>query len=313
MRGDVMKAFVPAGLSGFFEIRDRNPDGSPKKRPERRGARGGSIVINKGVLTEVYVSKSDETAIQVYINDKLSSKDEGVTTKEVVETILSMAGGGYKATIKHWIDVPIAAGFGTSASGALGTALALSKALNLPLTYNQIGRIAHIAEVKQQTGLQGVTSVMFGGCGITLREGAPGVCLRDFIPLELGLKVVVGYKAPIFTRNVLVRPEMRNSTSMLAKRVIRRVLRRPTIESYLRACESFALDLGLATDLVKTLLKEAKKAGALGAAQNMVGEAVHAVINENSYGKLVNAFREYLPEENIIVADIDFQGARLVR
>lgn len=305
-------AFVPCGVSGFFEIRDRNPDGSPKKSPETIGAIGGSIIISKGVLTEVRISKSDETSVKVYINDKLTAPDEGVTTKATAENLLCMAKGNYEIIIRHSIDVPIASGFGTSGSGALGTALALSRALNIPLTFNQIGRIAHIAEVKSQTGLQGATSVMFGGCGITLKEGAPGVSLRDFIPFPPNLKVVIGYKSPIPTKSVLSRPEMRTLTSKLAREALKRILREPTIKNYLQACKSFALGLGLATDLVEALMEAGEKAGALGVAQNMVGEAVHAVVTEKSLMNVINAFQEYLPRENIIVTDIDFQGARLL-
>ena len=52
-------------------------------------------------------------------------------------------------------------GFGTSAGGALTTGLALKEAIKLPLTYNQIGQVAHAAEIQCLTGLGTVSSLNF--------------------------------------------------------------------------------------------------------------------------------------------------------
>ena len=56
----------------------------------------------------------------------------------------------------------------------------------------------------------------------------------------------------------------------------------PALENFLDCCWEFSEKAGLATDNVRQLVKLAKKAGAVGAAQNMIGEAVHAlVLKEN--------------------------------
>ena len=60
------------------------------------------------------------------------------------------------------------------------------------------------------------------------------------------------------------------------------------------------------------LVNLAKKAGAIGAAQNMIGEVVHALVVEKNAAMVTDAFREVLPEQNIFVSKLDFQGARLV-
>jgi hypothetical protein len=60
------------------------------------------------------------------------------------------------------------------------------------------------------------------------------------------------------------------------------------------------------------LVHLADKAGVIGAAQNMIGEAVHAVTYEENAGKIAEAFKQLLPNENILVTKIDLQGARLV-
>jgi Predicted archaeal kinase (sugar kinase superfamily) len=117
------KAYSPAGISSFFEICDTLPDGTPIKDVEKVGARGGGFGIRKGVKTEVAVSSAEKTCIDVYINGRLAPEAE--TTRTVVEKLLKMVGGDFHVEVKHWIEVPIGAGFGTSAGGALTAALAL--------------------------------------------------------------------------------------------------------------------------------------------------------------------------------------------
>ena len=98
--------------------------------------------------------------------------------------LLSKMNEKYDVTVEHQIEVPIGTGFGTSAGGALTAGLALKEALDLPLTYNQIGKIAHVAEIECQTGLGTVSSLTFtGGCVLVVEPGAPGICQLDRIPI----------------------------------------------------------------------------------------------------------------------------------
>ena len=60
-------------------------------------------------------------------------------------------------------------------------------------------------------------------------------------------------------------------------------------------------------------MKSAKKAGAVGAAQNMIGEAVHALVSEENVEHVAEAFKQTLPSQQVVVSKIDFQGARLVK
>ena len=128
---------------------------------EKVGSRGGGFGIQKGVLTDINVSEAKTSLIRVFINGKFAPEAE--TTRVVSQMLLEKSGKPYDVLVKHKVDVPVGAGFGSSAGGALTTGLALSKALDLPLTYNQIGRIAHIAEVQCKTGLGTVGPLMIGG------------------------------------------------------------------------------------------------------------------------------------------------------
>jgi pantoate kinase len=226
--------------------------------------------------------------------------------------LLEQVDKAYDVTIMHKVDVPIGAGFGSSAAGALTTALALSKALDLSLTYNQLGKLAHVAEVKCKTGLGTVGPLMLGGCVLTLEPGAPGIALLDRIPISADHVVVAGVFDLIPTKEVLSSPEKRRQVNKHGRKTLECILSEPSLENFLACCLSFAEEAGFMTPRLRGLVKLAEKAGAIGAAQNMVGEAIHALTTLENVENMVHAFKQVLPREKIIVARVDVQGARLV-
>jgi pantoate kinase len=304
------KAFSPSGISSFFEICDTETDGSPISDLERIGARGGGFGIQKGVMTQVDVSKAENDSIHVFINGK--DAPEAETTKTVVQMLLSKVSEKCKVVVKHKVEVPIGAGFGSSAAGALTTALASSKALGLNLTYNQIGRLAHVAEVKCKTGLGTVGPLMLGGCILTIEPGAPGIAIIDRIPISTDYVIVAGVFGPIPTKEVLASPEKRLAVNKWGKKTLEKILSAPSLDNFLACCCDFAEKTGFMTERVRTLIRLAEGAGAIGAAQNMVGEAVHALTTLENAENVVQAFKRVLPQEKIIVAHVDIQGARLI-
>jgi len=304
------KASSPAGISSFFEICDRTADGKPILNFEQVGARGGGFGIKKGVLTKIDVTEAEKNSVKVSINGK--PLPEAGTTKTVVQMLLSKVSGTYNVMVKHKVDVPIGAGFGSSAAGALTTALALSKALGLDLTYNQIGRIAHVAEVKCKTGLGTVGPLMFGGCILTIEPGAPGIAIIDRIPISADYVIVAGVFGSIPTKEVLASPEKRLAVNKWGKKTLEKILSEPSLENFLACCCDFAEKTGFMTERVRTLIRLAEGAGAIGAAQNMVGDAVHALTTLENAENVVQAFKRVLPQEKILVSQIDIQGARLI-
>jgi hypothetical protein len=54
------------------------------------------------------------------------------------------------------------------------------------------------------------------------------------------------------------------------------------------------------------------QAGAIGATQNMIGEAVHAIVLKENASAVVEAFKNVLPEKQVLKCKVDFQGVRLI-
>jgi pantoate kinase len=306
------KAFSPAAISSFFEICDTK-NGKQIIDLARVGARGGGFGLLKGTTTNVTVEESEENGVKVFINKK--PVNHACISHKVAEVLLAKTSLKYAVVVEHEVAVPIGMGFGTSAAGALNTGLALKEALDLPLTYNQIGTIAHIAEIECQTGLGTVSSLTFGGkCILVTEPGAPGICQTDRIPVSPNYVLVAGFfdskipKSTIFTS-----PQRKKEITAIGKKTMRKILDKPNIENFLFCCWDFSQKAGFATEKVCRLVELASKAGAVGSAQNMVGEVVHSLVLEEKADCVAQAFMQVLPKENVIVSKLDSQGARLIK
>ena len=311
MLKETAKAFAPAAISSFFQIHDTQ-NGKPITDLEKKGAIGGGFGLEKGVKTTVTAKEAEENSIKVFINSK--HVVEAKTTENVVEKLLAKTSTNYAVKVEHEIEVPIGMGFGTSAGGALTAGLALTEAISLPLTYNQIGKIAHVAEIECQTGLGTVSSLTFsGGCVLVVEPGAPGICQLDRIPMTSDYVIVAGYLQSRIPKTILSSSEKKRQINSYGKKALDAVLIEPSLENFMDYCWEFAQNAGFATDSIRQLVAAAKKAGAIGAAQNMIGEAVHAVVHEENAKSVEEAFKQALPSQQVLVSKIDFQGARLIK
>lgn len=304
------RAFSPAGISSFFQICDTEPNGKPIADLEKVGARGGGFGLAKGVFTEVAVKEAKTKKVKVVINQK--EEPDANTTRTVADMILRRIDKPYAVEVRHKIEVPIGAGFGTSAGGAVGTALALSNALGLNLTYHEIARIAHVAEVQCKTGLGTVSGIVHGGCILVLEPGAPNCGTVDRIPISSDYCIVSGVFAPRLTSEFLQSTKKRTLINKMGRETLDHILAEPSLSNFMHSCKQFAIETGLATTRVKKLMDEAEEAGAVGAAQNMLGEAVHGLVKKDKVKNVVSAFEKVLPKEKTIVSEISLQGAQLL-
>ncbi len=305
-------AFAPGAISSFFEIHNTSADGRPLADLGQVGARGGGFGLQNGVHTKIAIEDATMNSVKVFINSQPTL--EAKTTENVIQTLLKQTTKKYAVTVKHQIEIPIGMGFGTSAGGALTTGLALKEALALPLTGNQIGKIAHVSEIQCQTGLGTVSSLTVGGGLVLVTEpGAPGICQIDRIPITSDYVIVAGFYNSRIPKTVLSSPERKVQINRYGKKTMKQVLAKPTLENFLASCWEFSQKAGFATENVRQLVDLAKKSGAVGASQNMIGEAVHAVALEDEAPSVAEAFKQVLPKKQVITTKIDFQGARLVK
>ncbi|KUO92209.1 MAG: hypothetical protein AT710_04190 [Thermocladium sp. ECH_B] len=273
MRAEV---FTPAVVSSLFEACLTDRSGKPITDPLRMGARGGGFTMSAGVRTKVRLI--EEPSIKVAINGE---PNEARTTVNAIKIAINRLGLHVRGVeVSHVVEVPIGSGFGTSASGALGAVLALSLASRRPLSLVNAVRIAHEADVVSGTGLGSAEGLLAGGVGMVTEPGAPWFGSIDKIPLSDDLAVVAIHFGGIEKSTVLSSSEALAGVNEAGRRAMKRVKARPTIKSLLVEARRFAEESGIGDPELLRLADELVRAGAIGASQNMIGRAIHAVVKK---------------------------------
>ncbi len=209
------------------------------------------------------------------------------------------------------IRVPVGAGYGMSAAGTLATLLAYSEAEGISYTYNELGRLAHVAEVVNGTGLGTVPALLEGGFVIVAEPGAPGIGSVDRINFPAEHSIVCAYLGPIATKKILSQHRIANRVNPTAQITMKEIRKSPNVETFLSAAERFSERVGLQTPEVSTLIRLAKDAGAVGAAQNMLGNAVHAVVPNSKINHVTRVLKKYSRRPLVFTSDLDYRGVRL--
>jgi len=180
------------------------------------------------------------------------------------------------------------------------------------MTYNEIALVAHNADILCGTGLGTVEGLTVGGLVLVIEPGAPGIGRTDRIPVSPDLRIIAGSYRPIKKSEILLSESKRATINRFGRETMKEILRKPDVDNFIKRCRSFALGAGLMSKRVHDLITEAESVGAIGATQNMIGEAAHAVLYKEELETVEQAFRKYLPPESIVVSEIDFQGARIL-
>ena len=296
-------AFVPAHISGFFQVCEASD-------PELMGSRNCGPCLDIGVLTEVEIEPATRTSVNVFINDKRTPAAK--TTLATVEKLLAIVREPLEIKVAHSCQVPIGAGYGASGAGALGTALALSKALGLRLSRKQIATVAHVAEVTCRTGLGDVGAQALGGLVIGLEPGAPPHGRWRHIRLPKDLKVVCGTFAGLPTAKLLREEEFRERSNRLGGLAVKKLLEKPTLQNFMKVSLEFAEGLELLNDKLRALIEAVSETGAIGVSQVMLGKAAFALVNEKKLEQATRIFLEFLEPATVIVASVNRTGARLL-
>jgi len=282
--------FVPGHITGFFEIIDNI-------NPLKKGYRGAGVVLNRGVTTHLKIDEGE--GVNVTINGVKNEESVLVTLKTVDLMRSKFHLDDLSIEIDHEVDVPIGAGFGTSASGALGTSLSMAKILNLPLSFNEAASIAHIAEVEMMSGLGDVIAEIMGGVVIRTREGAPGTGETDKI-ISDNLYVITKTLGKLDTASILDHPQFKEKISSTGKMMIQEIMNNPYPDKFMDLSYNFALETSLINSEVLEIV-EIMKEESIGASMAMLGNTAFSLSKQ--------------PEssvESVLVSEIDFQGPRFL-
>jgi pantoate kinase len=303
------EAVCPAGISSLFEVCMIDSNGNPLRDAALIGARGGGFAIKRGARALVNVSPSEKTRIEIRINSSLAP--EAHTTRWALEHLLEKTGTSLNVEANIVIRVPIGAGYGSSAAGTAAASLALADAAQLPVTYNELGKITHMAEVINRTGLGTAAAVFVGGFDLVTEPGAPGIGAVDRILFPKDHSIVCAFLEPLPTKDVLSQSDIADRVNPLARRAIEKIRRTPDLNTFLTEARKFGHEVGFESPEVTNLIGTMMSGGAVGAAQNMIGKAVHGVVEDRKAPKLLRLVKRKFPTATAFITQLDEAGARL--
>jgi pantoate kinase len=258
----------------------------------------------------VQVEEAVKTSVHITING--NATDSALVSEHVVNAFLSLAEGNYRVLVDHDIKIPLGCGFGSSGAGALSLALALNKVFNLNLSRLEAAQMAHRAEVECKTGLGTVIAETFGGLEIRVKPGAPGIGKIKSIPVNGDYVVACLSFGSIPTREILTSKISRQRINEVGGDFVNRLVRHPTVSSFMELSRKFAEHVGLISKRLRTVLNETDNAG-LPCSMAMLGETVFSIAEREKVREIHEIFSKYVSSEGkVIIAEIDTEGARLL-
>jgi len=268
------RAFAPVHITGFFEIH-ANDD------PRRMGSTGCGIVLDRGVETSVLVDESiDQTTVKL---------NGSIVQEGAIHTVVEML-TDEPVMVESTADVPIGCGFGASGAGALGAAYALNRALSLDLTVEQLTETAHVAEVKNGSGLGDVMGQAHGGIVIRTRAGASAFGEINRIPAS-DYKVLCIVLGEIPTKSVLEDARAVRQINLAGRGALKALLKAPTVENFMMQSREFAVGTGLVSERALDIIETVESVGGM-ASQAMLGDTVFAIAQEGRENEVREAMGE---------------------
>ncbi|MCL2156954.1 MAG: pantoate kinase [Methanobrevibacter sp.] len=288
-----VSVFVPSHITGFFSI--ANDD-----NPAKKGSCGAGVLLDKGVLTTIKSSRK-ENKVEIKINGKKDIKNETISIKtlELIKKDFKIEEG---LKINQNIEVPVGSGFGTSASSALGVAIAFFKSANINISLESASQYAHRAEIELKSGLGDVIGQTSKGIVLRKKPGAPGFGEVESVKNENELDniyVITKTLGKIDNDSILGNPTFQKRINGIGFDILKKFMINPNIENFLKYSLEFAKKTKLINEDVLEIVNEMNK-HTLGASMAMLGNTAFAFSTNPDYDI-----------EGSIISKIDNNGIKI--
>jgi pantoate kinase len=262
----LIRAFVPAHITAFFVPVFHND-------PLKTGSLGAGINLDKG--TNVFASIEGGTLerhIHIAFNGEPVKREEAIISYSVAEELTPKNFLG-EVEIWQYFDFPNGHGFGNSAGGALGTALALSFAFGG--TWLRASQIAHEAEVTHRGGLGDIMAQLAGGIEVRVKAGGPGVGVTDNLFFE-DYRVLVVPLGKLSTKEILD-GDVVKAIEVEGRKALGELLKEPKPEKLMVLARAFAEGTGLLGGELLELARELDRVLKLPSSMIMLGKGLFAL------------------------------------
>lgn len=290
-------AFCPAHITGFFKA------DVDQLEAEKIGSLGAGFSIKDGVTTKVNVKYSNANYFEIKTNG-YETKNTDVS-EFVIKEFQKLSEKNFHCYVIHEISIPIGYGLGCSGAVALSLAYALNQALETNLSKEDIGKIAHKAEVHCKTGLGDVIGSFYGGFEIRTKPGAPGV--GEIKKIDSNSSVIIACFSPISTKKFI--DENLAVINGLGGKMVSKLVQTIDYNEFQDMSVEFAKYVKVMTPKMNSVISELNSIGVkCGVA--LFGETVFTLIPKEKESQVLEILKKY--DNNILIqSEIDNAGARL--
>ncbi len=296
------RVFVPAHITGFFVIRDASAD------PLKKGSLGAGINLRLGITTEINLQEGNGKIIFDTPYDVFPQVSFDTAQMIMQEIPLE----GIDIHISQYSDIPNEAGLGASGAGALGVAMGIFSAADIPITINEAAQYAHRAEVQNRTGLGDVIAQVTGSLEVRIKHGAPGIGHVNKYLISPNKRVVFISKSGMKTSSVLSDPVFRNEINKAGLKKIDEILKNPSIDNFMELSYEFARESGLMPDEIVEILDLLKKEGFKNSSMIMLGHSIFSVLPKSEALRELEFLKNNFPDFTHGISEIDVCGAHLI-
>jgi pantoate kinase len=273
----LIRSFVPAHITAFFVPRVHED-------PLKSGSLGAGVNLDKGVNVFASIETGTlERHIHVAFNGEPVERKRAIISYSVADELVPDDFIG-EVEIWQYFDFPNGYGFGNSAGGALGTALALSYAFGG--TWLKAAQIAHKHEVLNRGGLGDVVGQLAGGIEVRVKAGGPGVGVVDNLFFE-DYRVLVVPLGRLSTREVLD-GDVVKAIEREGKEALEKLLLEPRPERMMALAREFAEKTGLLSGELLELARELDKVISTPSSMIMLGRGLFALLREGEVENAIN-------------------------
>lgn len=259
-----MSVFVPGHITGFFNIENH-------ESKLKNGSCGVGFLLDNGVKTTI----TDSDSFNVDIN-------QGDST--VIDEVLDILNIETDFKITQDIQLPIGAGFGTSAASALSLTLALNEYLDLNYSLELCGQIAHMAEINLGGGLGDVIAQTGHGLVLRTKPGAPGI--GEIVSFDEDIYIAYKTFSPIDTASIIQDDNYKKIISEVGLKYLEDFEKDSSLTNFLSFSNKFSRETNLMTDEVKSLVDYFNsRDDILGSSMAMLGNTVFAFAYDESVFK----------------------------
>ncbi|WP_148883225.1 pantoate kinase [Thermococcus aciditolerans] len=266
----LVRTFVPAHITAFFVPKFHDD-------PLKAGSLGAGVNLDKGVNVFASIETGTlERHVHISFNGEPVGRERAVISYSVADEIVPDDFTG-EVEIWQYFDFPNGYGFGNSAGGALGTALALGYAFGG--TWLKAAQVAHKYEVLNRGGLGDVVGQLAGGIEVRVRAGGPGVGVVDNLFFE-DYQVLVVPLGKLSTREVLD-GDVVKAIEREGRGALEKLLGEPKPERMMALAREFAEKTGLLNGELLELARELDRAISIPSSMIMLGRGLFALLRKD--------------------------------